>query len=160
MPDRDLPNPWRGRSGADICKGCAVEQSPAPRPEQPVILSSKTPGLPALIRGFLLKPRWFQISYCGRRGLRARRRSRLRQLSVHAGRPRLQDVLSAGASSIPPGAFGLVPPRHDDTPRISVLRPPIRMQSSILATAAGQCSFTPRPEGFPAVRASAPTRGG
>src|SRR5215469_12169031 len=46
--------------------------------------------------------------------------SRLLPLVVHAGRSRLQDVLSAGASSLPPGAFGLVPPPHDDRWQASV----------------------------------------
>ena len=60
----------------------------------------------------------------------ARMPSRLLPLVVHAGRPRLQDVLSAGASSLPPGAFGLVPPPHDDRWQASV--PMITTPNAIL----------------------------
>jgi hypothetical protein len=50
---------------------------------------------------------------------RARMLSRLLPLSVHAGRSCLRGALSTTASSLPPGAFGLVPLLHDDRPRIS-----------------------------------------
>ena len=51
---------------------------------------------------------------------RARMLSRLLPLSVHAGRSCPRGALSTTASSLPPGAFGLVPLLHDGRPRIFV----------------------------------------
>jgi hypothetical protein len=50
---------------------------------------------------------------------RARMPSRPLPLSVHAGRSHRRGALSTSASSLPPGAFVLVPPLHDDRPPIS-----------------------------------------
>jgi hypothetical protein len=46
--------------------------------------------------------------------------SRSLSLSARAARPLLSDILSTKPSWLPPGAFGLVPPPHDDKLRISV----------------------------------------
>ena len=45
--------------------------------------------------------------------------SRPLPLSAHAGRSYRRGALSTSASSLPPGAFVLVPPLHDDRPQIS-----------------------------------------
>ena len=51
---------------------------------------------------------------------RAQTPSRSLPLSVHAERSRFRGALSTKASLLPLGAFGLVPPLHDDRPQISV----------------------------------------
>ena len=53
--------------------------------------------------------------------------SRSLPLFVRAGRPLLPSPLSTKPSWLLPGAFGLAPPLHDDTQRISVPRPPLRL---------------------------------
>src|SRR5215471_14010732 len=55
--------------------------------------------------------------------------SRSLPLFARAGRPPLPGILSTMASWLLPGAFVLVPLLHDDTPRISVPRPPLRLRS-------------------------------
>src|SRR5215831_17380078 len=55
--------------------------------------------------------------------------SRSLPLFARAGRPPLPGILSTKPSLLLPGAFGLVPPLHDDKPRISVPKPPLRLRS-------------------------------
>ena len=121
-----------------------LEQSPAPRPGQPVILringhhpgvSLETTPVPYLLARSKQAP--------------AQMPSRPLPLVVHAGRPRLQDVLSAGASSLPPGAFGLVPPPHDDRWQASV--PMTTTPNAILniGNSRWAVSVHSRPEGLP-----------
>src|SRR5215469_16880203 len=55
--------------------------------------------------------------------------SRSLPLFARAGRPPLPGILSTKPSWLLPGAFGLAPPLHDDKPRTSVPRPPLRLRS-------------------------------
>src|SRR5262245_19533461 len=71
---------------------------------------------------------------------RARMLSQLLPLSVHAGRSCLRGVLSTTASSLPPGAFGLVPLLHDGRPLISVPMITTPHTFSITATLVGGVS--------------------
>src|SRR5271166_1232497 len=72
-----------------------------------------------IVRGFRLTGRWFHLVLTPR-PRRAQTPSRSLPLSVHAGRYRFRGALSTKASLLPPGAFGLVPPLHDDRTQISV----------------------------------------
>jgi hypothetical protein len=53
--------------------------------------------------------------------------SRSLPLFARAGRPPPPGILSTKPSWLLPGAFGLAPPLHDDTRRISVPRPALRL---------------------------------
>src|ERR1700758_1736356 len=70
-------------------------------------------------RGFRLKAQRFRLVTTPH-PRRAQMPSRSLPLSVHAERYRFRGALSTKASLLPPGAFGLVPPLHDDRPQISV----------------------------------------
>jgi hypothetical protein len=72
-----------------------------------------------IVRGFRLKGRGFRL-VPRPRPRRAQPPSRSLPRCVRAGRSRLRAALLAAAWSLPPGAFGLVPPLHDDRPQISV----------------------------------------
>ena len=70
-------------------------------------------------RGFRLKERRFRLVPTSHPH-RAQMPSRSRSLFARNVRLYLQGALSTKASLLPLGAFGLVPPLHDDRPQISV----------------------------------------
>ena len=83
-------------------------------------------------------------------------------LSARAARLRLQGALSTIALSLPPGAFGRVPPLHDDRPRISVPIATPRTHSQYRQHPVGGIRSLPTPalSGRHGVLSSpAPTRG-
>ena len=99
----------------------------------------ETPPITRHIRRCLLKPqriRRVAMSY------RAQMFSRFLPLSVHASRSNLRGALSAKVSSLPPEAFGLVPPLRDNRLRISVPITILRLHYSISVTLGGWYPFT------------------
>ena len=117
---------WVGVSPAFTPRGC------------PVLLLSRS-WITGHIRRSLLKPRRNRrvaMPY------RARMLFRFLLLSAHAARSNLRGALSAKVSSLPPEAFGLVPPLRDNRLRISVSITILRMHSSASATVDEQAPFT------------------
>ena len=99
----------------------------------------ETPPITRHIRRCLLKPqriRRVAMPY------RARMLFRFLLLSAHAARSNLRGALSAKVSSLPPEAFGLVPPLRDNRLRISVPITILRLHSSASATVDEQAPFT------------------
>jgi hypothetical protein len=78
--------------------------------------------------------------------------SRSLPLSVHAERYRFRGALSTKASLLPPGAFGLVPPLHDDRPQISVPMTTTPVAFLTSETPAGRSPFRSPASGCRALR--------
>jgi hypothetical protein len=104
-------------------------------------------------RGFRLKARRFRLVTTPH-PRRAQTPSRSLPRSVHAERYRFRGALSTKASLLPPGAFGLVPPLHDDRPQISVPMTTTPVACLTSETPAGRSSFRSPASGCRALRDS------
>jgi hypothetical protein len=107
------------------------------RPERPVVPQGIWWSPRIIGRGFRLKARRFRLVTTPH-PRRAQTPSRSLPLSVHARRSRFRGALSTKASLLPPGAFGLSPLLHDDSPRIAVPLTPAPNASSKSVTAGGR----------------------